>query len=136
MARRANDPQPRDCVVGIFTQTSVPSLNALMSIAIRWARAEDAPLPFIADAIPTAVVASRIESRHVAVADVDGVPTGTLQLDFLWGTRPYVAMIRVTPAYDGGVLRGINEGGIDEVFFRKSLSILRAKLDAEVREPA
>ena len=71
--------------------------EASVTIDVRWARAEDSALPFIADAIPPAVVEARIATRCIAVAELAGDPVGALQLEYLWGTRPYIAMVRVRP---------------------------------------
>jgi GNAT superfamily N-acetyltransferase len=137
-------------------------------VVVRWAVSDDAALPFVAAGIPTHVVASRVANRGIAVANIDGTPVGALQLEYLWGTRPYVAIIRVVLGQqrrgvgrslltfvesalraDGyqellsssqanepepqawhrrmgfvtcGVIEAINEGGIDEIFFRKILT--------------
>ena len=137
-------------------------------VITRWARAEDAALPFIAEGIPASVVLARIGNRCVALAEVANQPVGALQLEYLWGTRPYIAMIRVSADWQRrgigrallgfveaalsqaghhellsssqanemepqawhhrmgftrcGMLEGINEGGVDEVFFRKVLA--------------
>jgi GNAT superfamily N-acetyltransferase len=138
------------------------------TITTRWARREDAVMPFVAFGIPAPVVKSRIDNRCIAVAEIAGQAVGALQLEYLWGTRPYIAMIRV--ARDSqrrgvgrallaftestlrtehhhellsssqanepepqswhrhvgftecGVLRAINEGGVDEIFFRKTFA--------------
>jgi GNAT superfamily N-acetyltransferase len=141
--------------------------TSLETVAVRWARAEDAELPFVASGIPKHVIVSRITHRCLAVAELGGVPIGAVHLEYLWGIRPYIAMIRVVPdrqrggvgrallafieawlraqGYrellsssqanepepqawhrhlgftDCGILEGINEGGIDEIFFRKPL---------------
>jgi hypothetical protein len=139
-----------------------------MTVAVRWARASDASLPFVADGIPASIVASRIAGRCIAIAEIDARPVGALQLGYLWGVRPYIALIRVALAdqrrgagcallafvesalreagHDAllsssqanepepqnwhrqmgfsecGILQGINEGGVDEIFFRKRLA--------------
>jgi ribosomal protein S18 acetylase RimI-like enzyme len=138
------------------------------TITTRWARIDDESLSFIAAGIPASVVEARIENRCIAVAEVAGRPVGALQLEYLWGTRPYIAMIRVLSDWqrrgvgrelltfvestlslerhrellsssqanepepqewhrhmgftECGVLAGINENGIDEIFFRKPLA--------------
>lgn len=125
-------------------------------------------MPFIATGIPPSVVSARIDGRFIAVAEVAGEPVGGLQLEYLWGALPYIAMIRVLSHWQRrgvgrtllgfvetalsaaghsallsssqanepepqawhlrmgfdrcGLLEGINEGGIDEVFFRKILA--------------
>lgn len=66
-----------------------------MTVITRWARVDDATLPFIATGIPPSVVSARIDGRFIAVAEVAGEPVGGLQLEYLWGALPYIAMIRV-----------------------------------------
>ena len=148
--------------------STASSIDLSHEILIRWAHTEDAALPFVGDGIPSAVVQGRIDDARIAIAELAGRPVGALQLEYLWGTRPYVAIIRVIPACqrrgvgrallefvasslrdaghrelwssaqanepepqawhrrmgftESGVLRGINDGGVDEVFFRKWLA--------------
>jgi N-acetylglutamate synthase-like GNAT family acetyltransferase len=66
-----------------------------MTIIVRWATPNDQRLPVVSEHVPDSVVAARIAERRVAVADRDGRPVGALQLEFLWGTLPYIALIRV-----------------------------------------
>jgi ribosomal protein S18 acetylase RimI-like enzyme len=135
--------------------------------SVRWARAGDATLPFVAEGIPASVIETRIANRCIAIGEQDGQPVGALQLEYLWGTRPYIAMIRVQPDYqrlgvgrallafvevplraegapallssaqtnepaaqawhrhvgfvECGVITGVNDGDVGELFFRKSL---------------
>ena len=69
-----------------------------MTITVRWATPTDKDFPFVAEHVPDAVVAVRIANSHVAIGELDGRPVGAIQLEYLWGTRPYVALIRVDPA--------------------------------------
>jgi ribosomal protein S18 acetylase RimI-like enzyme len=142
--------------------------DSALSLVISWARPDDASLAFISMGVPEAVVRTRIADRRIAVAEHIARPVCALQLEYLWGTRPYIAMIRVEPefqrrgvgrallafvesslcaeGYDAllsssqknepdpqtwhrrmgfvecGLLTGINEGGVDEIFFRKLLT--------------
>jgi len=70
-----------------------------MTITVRWSTPTDQQFPFVADHVPSAVVAARIADNRVAIAELDGSPVGALQLDYLWGTRPYVALIRVNQQF-------------------------------------
>jgi GNAT superfamily N-acetyltransferase len=67
------------------------------SITVRWATPTDEDLPFVAEHSADGVVAARIASGRVAVAEIDARPVGAIQLEYLWGTRPYIALIRVDP---------------------------------------
>ena len=66
-----------------------------MTIIVRWATPDDQRLPVVSEDVPDSVVVARIAEKRVAVADRDGRPVGALQLEFLWGTLPYIALIRV-----------------------------------------
>jgi GNAT superfamily N-acetyltransferase len=66
-----------------------------MTISVRWATPSDKHVPFVAEHVPDAVIAARIADNRIAVAELDGRPVGAMQLEYLWGTRPYVALIRV-----------------------------------------
>jgi len=138
-----------------------------MGIRVRAARGED--LSFVGQDGYTdpAAVAHSIEQGRALVAEVDGTAVGYLRVELLWGTQPYIALIRVLPPHrrqgvgrallahledalrkDGhavllsssqadepepqawhrrmgfeecGIINGINQGGVGEVFFRKRL---------------
>ena len=138
-------------------------------------------MPFIVTDIPASVVSARIGTRCIAVAEVAGQPVGALQLEYLWGTHPYIAMIRVLFEWQRrgagrallgfveadlaqaghsellsssqanepepqawhhrmgfdrcGMLEGINEGSIDEVFFRKMLPPANAAAAIATAQP-
>src|SRR5215210_883513 len=66
-----------------------------MTITVRWATPSDKQLPFVAARVPDAVIVARIAENRIAVAELDGRPVGAIQLEYLWGTRPYVALARV-----------------------------------------
>jgi GNAT superfamily N-acetyltransferase len=81
-----------------------------MTVTIRWAQATDAAFPFVAEHVPPDVVASRIAASRIVIAELDGRPVGALQLEYLWGTRPYIALIRVeSGAQRQGVGRALLE---------------------------
>ncbi|HTE47374.1 MAG TPA: GNAT family N-acetyltransferase [Gemmatimonadaceae bacterium] len=69
-----------------------------MTITVRCAAPSDQDYSCVAARIPPAVVTARIVGRNIAVAELDGRPVGALHLEYLWGTRPYVALIRVDSA--------------------------------------
>jgi GNAT superfamily N-acetyltransferase len=138
------------------------------SYLIRWARPTDLEVPVVSRGVPHAVLQTRFAARGIAVAEHASRAIGALQLEYLWGTRPYIALIRVQPEHqrrgagrallafvenalrhdghdallsssqedeaesqawhrhmgfvDCGILAGINEGGVGEIFFRKRLS--------------
>jgi GNAT superfamily N-acetyltransferase len=68
-----------------------------MAITVRWCTPNDTRLPFVAEHVPDAVVAARTAENRIAIAELNGRPVGAIQLDYLWGTRPYIALIRVDP---------------------------------------
>jgi hypothetical protein len=108
--------------------------DSVIPIAVRWAGEHDTSLSLVFKAIPASVVDARIKARQIAIAERSGQALGALQLEYLWGTRPYIAMIRVAAEHhrcgvgralltfvEAGVLRGVNDGNIDEILFRKTL---------------
>lgn len=74
---------------------------------IRFASLDD--LDFLAGQayISAEMVRRKIESSEFIVSDRGGEITGFLQLEFLWGLVPYIALIRVLPEYRR---RGIGKG--------------------------
>lgn len=69
-----------------------------MTVTVRWATPSDQDLPFLAAHVPAAVIAARIIERRIAVVELDRRPVGALHLEYLWGTQPYIALIRVESA--------------------------------------
>jgi N-acetylglutamate synthase-like GNAT family acetyltransferase len=70
----------------------------MTAIIVRWARSTDTGFAFVAEHVADGVLANRIADQRIAVAELDGVPVGAVQLEYLWGTVPYIALIRVDPA--------------------------------------
>lgn len=89
-----------------------------MAITVRWAIPSDTQLLFIAEHVPGAVIAARIAENRIAVAELDGRPVGAIQLEFLWGTRPYVALIRVE--------RDVQRQGIGRALLHFVTDVLRS----------
>jgi GNAT superfamily N-acetyltransferase len=83
-----------------------------MSITVRWSTPADRFLPFVAEHVPDAVVAARIAENRIAIAELHGRPVGAIQLDYLWGTKPYVSLIRVEPSVQR---RGVGSALLDFV---------------------
>lgn len=46
-------------------------------------------------------VARQIAAGEVWIAEDGAVPLGYLRLEYLWGRIPYIALIRILPAYRG-----------------------------------
>jgi GNAT superfamily N-acetyltransferase len=137
------------------------------NISTRFAAAADLDFVQPEQYLPPEIVRRKLEWREVIVAEFDGGLVGFLLLEYLWSKVPYVALIRVSPAYrrrgvgkallafveeflrgqghtafysssqvdeaepqawhrrvgfaECGIIAGINEDGIGEVFFRKQL---------------
>jgi hypothetical protein len=85
-----------------------------MTVTVRWAKSTDAAFAFVAEHVPSDVVASRIAARCIAIAELDGQPVGALQLEYLW--HRHMGFVEC------GFLAGVNSGGVGEVFFVKSLT--------------
>ena len=136
-------------------------------LCVRFAKTDE--LHFVSQDgyIPASIVARKIESNEVILAEINGQPVGYLRLEYLWSIVPYIALITVLPsqqrhgvgkamldftaAYlaenghewlysssqadepepqswhrrmgfqDCGVITGINQDGISEIFFRKKI---------------
>ena len=70
----------------------------MTAITVRWAQSTDAAFAFVAEHVADGILANRIAEHRIAVAEFDGKPVGAVQLEYLWGTRPYIALIRVDPS--------------------------------------
>jgi len=44
------------------------------------------------------VLAARIAERRLAIAEANSQTLGVLHLEYFWGTKPYIALIRVLPS--------------------------------------
>jgi len=75
-----------------------------MTITVRWATSSDQAYPFVAAHVRVAVMTARSAERRIAVAELDGSPVGAVHLDYLWGTRPYIALIPSIPPRNARVL--------------------------------
>ncbi len=89
-----------------------------MTITVRWATPGDKQLPFVAEHVPDSVIAARIADNRIALAEIDGRPVGAMQLEYLWGTRPYVALVRVE--------RGVQRQGVGRALLQFVASALHA----------
>jgi N-acetylglutamate synthase-like GNAT family acetyltransferase len=68
-----------------------------MSISVRWAIQADKQSAVVHENVPDTVLAARIAERRLAIAEIGGNTVGALHLEYLWGTKPYIALIRVLP---------------------------------------
>lgn len=68
--------------------------------AVRFAAGPD--LDWCADidnGLSRSILARKIDSREILLAEVEGERRGTLRLEYLWSVVPYIALIRVQPDY-------------------------------------
>ena len=70
-----------------------------VSFTTRWARPAEAAQPVISSGAADAIVRARIAERRIVVAEHGSRTVGALQLEYLWGTRPYIALVRVDPEF-------------------------------------
>ena len=68
-------------------------------ITVRWAAAGDAALAGQDGPPPVGADARATAPGEVAVAERGGEGVGYLRLEYLWGSLPFVALIRVAPAH-------------------------------------
>jgi ribosomal protein S18 acetylase RimI-like enzyme len=69
------------------------------AIGVRWAAADDVAFAGQDGYVPAAAVARKIAAGEVAVAERAGERVGYVRLEYLWGTLPYIALIRVVPEH-------------------------------------
>lgn len=64
---------------------------------VRWAVPADKQSAVVNEHVPDIVLAARISERRLVIAEANGDTVGALHLEYLWGTKPYIALIRVLP---------------------------------------
>jgi N-acetylglutamate synthase-like GNAT family acetyltransferase len=69
-----------------------------MSISVRWAIPTDRRSAVVNEHVSDMVLAARIADRRLAIAEGNSQTLGVLHLEYLWGTKPYIALIRVLPS--------------------------------------
>ena len=69
------------------------------SFVTRWAELGDERRVSFPIHVPPPVAAARLRERRVVIAEAGGHVVGTLHLEYLWGTQPYVAWVRVAETH-------------------------------------
>jgi hypothetical protein len=97
--------------------------------------------------LPQAMVARKVAQEECFLVELNDRPVGVLRLEYLWSLVPYIALIHIKERHrkhdrlysssqadeptpqawhrhmgfeECGVICEINQGGIDEIFFRIS----------------
>lgn len=64
-------------------------------ITVRFAAAADLDFLRQRSRLPAEIIERKVEWREIVVAERGGRPVGSLHLEYLWSSVPYVALIRV-----------------------------------------
>jgi GNAT superfamily N-acetyltransferase len=67
-----------------------------MAIEVRWATSQDEATVPLPKHVSLAVWKARLRGGHVAIA-LDQSVVGSLHLEYLWGTKPFIGLIYVAP---------------------------------------
>ncbi len=68
-------------------------------VSVRFAAAADLDFLRQHSHAPAEVLGRKVEWREVVVAEREGGPVGSLHLEYLWSSVPYVALIYVLPEH-------------------------------------
>lgn len=71
----------------------------LDGVSVRFAAASDLDFLRQRSRVPAEIVRRKVEWREIVVAERDGKLVGSLHLEYLWSSVPYVALIHVPPEY-------------------------------------
>ena len=85
--------------------------------------------------VPAQILERKVVSERIVVAEWNGSLIGSLEIDYLWSSIPYIALIYVLPSYR---LQGVGKAllGFIELFLRnRGYDVLYSSAQANEPEP-